>query len=189
MEFMDADEVVLQADENMNKAVGHAMHEFSTIHTGKATPTMVETIAVEAYGVTMQLKEVAAITTPDARTITVEPWDKSVLRDVERAVRGANLGFNPIVRGNSLFCPLPELSGERRRALVKVTHGMAEQGKVAVRAGRREAMDRLKQIEKDKGISEDDLKRYEKDVQIMTDDYIKDIEKHLKFKEEELTSV
>ena len=186
---MEVDEIILQAESQMEKTVEHTMHEFSTVHTGKASPTMVESVRVEAYDSQMTIKEVAAITTPDSRTIQIEPWDKGLTQAVEKAVRAANLGFNPVLRGSTLFCPLPELSGERRKELVKLTSGMAEQGKVAVRSARREAMDALKQKEKAKESSEDDLKRAEKEVQAYTDKFVKDIEGHLKSKEEELMQI
>ncbi len=186
---MEADEIILHTESQMQKSVEHTLHEFSTVHTGKASPTMVESVKVEAYGSQMTIKEVAAVTTPDPRTIQIEPWDKGLAQAIEKAVRAANLGFNPVARGNTIFCPLPELSGERRKELVKVTSGIAEQGKVSVRAARREAMDSLKQKEKEKEVSEDDLKRAEKEVQNLTDRFVKEIEEHLKHKEEELTQV
>lgn len=186
---MEPDQIVSAAADSMKKAVEHTLHEFSTIHTGKASPAMVETVQVEAYGSMMPLKEVAAITTPDARTISVQPWDKTVLKGVESALLKANLGFTPTIMGDKVFCPLPELSKERRKDLVKMCHGLAEQGKVGVRAARREGMDGIKQCEKDKAISEDDRKAYEKDIQADTDQYTKAIDDHLKAKEDELMKV
>lgn len=186
---MDADEILTQATDSMKKAVDHALHEFSTIHTGKASPAMVEGVQVEAYGSMMALKEVAAITTPDSRTISVQPWDKTVLKNVESALLKANLGFTPNIMGDKVFCPLPELSKERRQQLVKMCHNLAEQGKVGVRSARRDAMDGIKQAEKDKDISEDDRKLYEKEIQSETDKFTKEIDEHLKHKEEELMKV
>lgn len=186
---MEPDQIVSQATSDMQKALEHTVHEFNTIHTGKASPSMVESIPVQAYGSTMQLKECAAIMTPDSRTIQVEPWDKSILRDVEKAIQTANIGINPVVRGTTLFCPLPELSGDRRKELVKITHGMAEQGRVGIRAARRDAMDGIKKLSKDKAISEDDQKIYEKEIQDQTDQHVKEIDEHLKAKEAELTKV
>lgn len=186
---MDPDEILMTASDSMKKAVDHTLHEFSTIHTGKASPAMVETVQVDAYGSMMALKEVAAITTPDARTISVQPWDKTVLKSVEAALLKANLGFTPNIMGDKIFCPLPELSKERRKDLVKMCHNLAEQGKVGVRSARRDAMDAIKAAEKEKEISEDDRKLYEKEVQAETDKYTKDIEEHLKSKEAELLKV
>ena len=165
---MDADDVFLETEDKMEKAAEFTLHEFGTLHTGKATPAMVEGVHVEvaAYGgSSMQIKELAAITTPDARTIKIQPWDKSVAQDIERGLQKANLGFNPLLEGGVLRIPLPELSQERRKELVKVSHNIAEEGRVRVRQARREALDALKKLEKKGEISEDDLKRYEKEVQ------------------------
>ncbi|MFB9900804.1 ribosome recycling factor [Cerasicoccus arenae] len=173
----------------MKKAVDHTLHEFGTIHTGKASPAMVEGVHVDAYGSMMALKEVAAITTPDSRTISVQPWDKTVLKAVEAALLKANLGFTPNIMGDKVYCPLPELSKERRKDLVKMCHNLAEHGKVGIRAARRDGMDGIKQSEKDKTISEDDRKLYEKEIQSETDKAVKEIDDHLKRKEEELMKV
>ena len=186
---MSVETTLSHAQTNMSKAVDHTLSEFNTLHTGKASPAMVETIPVEAYGSTMKLNEVAAITTPDARTLSIQPWDKGTQQAIEKAIQTANLGLNPIARGQTLICPLPELSGERRKELVKTAHQIAEQGKVGVRAARREAMDALKKLEKDKLISEDDHKRAEKEVQAETDAFTKKIEEHLARKEKELLQV
>jgi ribosome recycling factor len=173
----------------MQKAVDHTVHNFSLQHTGKADPSMVEGVMVEAYESTVRLRDVAAITTPDARMISIQPWDKGILKAIDKAIRAANLGLNPVVDGNMLRCHIPELSRERRQELVKRVSGMAEEGRVVVRNHRREAMDALKKMEKDGILSEDDLKRYEKDVQKLTDSANKDIDAHLKVKEEELLKV
>lgn len=170
----------------MKKAVEHTLHEFSTLHTGKATPSMVEHISVEVYGSQMKLNELAAITTPDSRTLVVQPWDKTTLSPIEKAIRAANIGLNPVSDGNILRCPIPELSKERRQELVKMSHTMAEDGRVGVRAARREGMDLLKKANKDKLITEDELKRSEKDIQTATDAATKDIGDHLASKEREL---
>ncbi len=186
---MTPSEILKMVKAEMQKALDHTLHEFNSLHTGKASPTMVESISVEAYGSTMALRDVAAIMTPDARTITIEPWDQSVLKDIEKAIQKANIGINPSIMGNKIFCPLPELSGDRRKELVKVCHGMAEQGKVGIRAARRDGMDGLKAAAKDKEISEDDQKRGEKEVQAETDKFNAEIDKHLKAKEAELMAV
>jgi ribosome recycling factor len=186
---MTAEQIIPKARADMKKSLEHTLHEFNSIHTGKASPTMVEGIPVDAYGTNMALRDVAAITTPDARTLQIEPWDKSMLRPIEKAIQVANLGINPVVRGHTVYCPLPELSGERRKELVKITHGMAEHGKVGVRAARRDAMEAIKTAAKEKRISEDDQKRMEKEVQNETDRIVAEIDQHLKAKEKELLSV
>lgn len=170
----------------MKKAVDHTMHEFSTIHTGKATPAMVETVMVEAYGTMQPLKSCAAISTPDPRMIQIQPWDVSLNKAIEKGIQQANLGFNPIVDGKIIRIPLPEMSRERRQEFVKVAHKLAEEGRVHVRNVRRDAMDALK---KSDSLSEDERKRHEKEVQTATDNAIKDINQHLEHKEKELLAI
>ncbi len=186
---MDPKKILVDARAAMTKAVEHTLHEFAALHTGKASPTMVESVQVQAYGSAMRLKEVAAITTPDARTIQIQPWDKGLLRDIEKALQIAKLGFNPLVQGDIIRCPLPELSRERRQELAKVCHTHAEEGRVRVRNARRDANDALKKAKTASAITEDDLKRYEKDVQTEHDKFIADLNKHLAAKEAELMKV
>ena len=177
------------AQTRMKKAIDFTLHEFSTIHTGKASPSMVEGVMVEAYGSMMRLKECAAISTPDARLIQVQPWDKSLIRAVEKALQQANLGINPIVDGGLIRLPLPDLSKERRLDFVKIAHKLAEDGRVNIRHARRDAMEAVKKGKKDGKISEDEEKRVEKDIQTLTDKSIKDIDTHLAHKEKELVTV
>jgi len=173
----------------MKKAVEHTLHEFSTIHTGKASPAMVESVMVEAYGSMMPLKGCAAITTPDARLIQVQPWDKGLTRAIEKALQMANIGVNPVVDGALIRLPFPELSKERRQEFVKTANRLAEEGRVGVRHVRRDALEAAKKLKKDGKLSEDDEKRLEKDVQTLTDKAIKDIDAALASKEKELMSV
>lgn len=177
------------AQNRMKKAVDHTLHEFSTIHTGKASPAMVESVQVEAYGSMMPLKGCAAITTPDPRMIQVQPWDKGLLRAIEKALQMANIGVNPVVDGTLIRLPFPDLSKERRQEFVKAAQRLAEEGRVAVRHVRRDAMEGAKKLKKDGKISEDDEKRLEKDVQTATDKAIKDIDTHLANKEKDLLTV
>lgn len=186
---MDAQIIIKDSHSKMHKAVDFVLHEFSTIHTGKASPTMVEMIKVEAYGSTVHLKELAAITTPDARTIQIQPWDKSVMQTIAKAIQVANIGLNPMLDSNVIRCPIPELSRERRQELVKTTHTMAEEGRVRLRSVRRDAIEALKKSEKAGLISEDDLKRLEKEVQKEIDHHTAEINKHLEAKEKELLKV
>jgi len=185
---MEPKDILKTMNADMKKSVDHTLHEFSTLHTGKASPAMLDGVKVQAYGSTVSIKEVAAVTTPDARTIMVQPWDKSIIQDVEKAIRGANLGLNPLVDGGILRVPVPELTGERRQELVKTAGGMAEDGRVRVRHARRDALDALKKA-KDSGLSEDEFKRLEKEVQKAHDDYIAEINQHLAHKESELKKV
>jgi ribosome recycling factor len=186
---MSSAPVLAEANARMKKAVDHTLHEFSTIHTGKASPSMVESVQVEAYGSMMPLKGCAAITTPDPRMIQVQPWDKGLLRAIEKALQMANIGVNPVVDGTLIRLPFPDLSKERRQEFVKAAQRLAEEGRVAVRHVRRDAMEGAKKLKKDGKISEDDEKRLEKDVQAATDKAIKDIDTHLAHKEKDLLTV
>jgi len=181
--------ILTDAQARMKKGIDFTLHEFSSIHTGKASPSMVEGVMVEAYGSMMRLKECAAISTPDPRLIQVQPWDKGLVRAVEKALQQANLGINPIVDGGLIRLPLPDLSRERRLEFVKVAHKLAEEGRVNLRHVRRDAMEAIKKAKKDGKISEDEEKRLEKEVQAATDKAIKDIDTHLAHKEKELTTV
>lgn len=185
---MEPKDILKTMTTDMKKAVDHTLHEFSSLHTGKATPAMLDSVRVNAYGSTVSLKEVAAVTTPDARTIVVQPWDKSVIRDVEKGIQEANLGLNPMIDGGILRVPVPELTGQRRQELAKTAGNMAEDGRIRVRQVRRDALDQLKTA-KNEGLSEDDFKRYEKEVQKAHDDYIAEINQHLAHKEADLKKV
>ncbi len=178
-------QIIVDTQARMKKALDHTLHEFSSIHTGKATPSMVENVTIEAYGTQMRLKECAAITTPDARMIVIQPWDVSLIKAVEKGIQVANLGFNPIADGKLLRVPLPEMSRERREEFVKVAHKMAEEGRVHVRNVRRECLEGLKKAK----VPEDETKRLEKEIQTITDKAIKDIGDHLAAKEKELLAV
>jgi ribosome recycling factor len=149
---------------------------------------MVESITVDVYGSAMKLRDVAAITTPDARTIQIQPWDKSTCAPIEKALLEAKLGITPLITGEIIRLPIPELSGERREELCKMAQGFAEQSRVGVRASRKEAMDALKEAQKN-GLPEDDFKRGEKDVQKNTDDAVSKINDALLAKESDLRKV
>ncbi len=186
--MMEPKDILKTLNEDLKKAVDHTLQEFSSLHTGKATPAMLDGVRVNAYGSSVTLKEIAAVTTPDARTIMVQPWDKSVIQDVEKGIQEANLGLNPLVDGGILRVPVPELTGERRQELAKTAGSMAEEGRVRVRQARRDALDLLKAA-KDDGLPEDDFKRNEKEVQKAHDDAIGEINSHLANKEADLKKV
>jgi ribosome recycling factor len=169
----------------MKKALDFTLHEFSSIHTGKATPVMVESVMVEAYGSQMRLKECAAITTPDSRMIQIQPWDPALTKAIEKAIQVANLGFNPVVDGKIVRVPLPDMSRERRLEFVKTAARIAEEGRVHIRNIRRDIMESVKKAK----LPEDEAKRLEKDVQAATDKAIKDIGDHFASKEKELLAV
>lgn len=188
---MDFDEIQLETQELMEGAVNHAWKEFNNIHTGKASPSMVDGLRVDvpAYGSSMAIRDIAAITTPDSRTISIQPWDKNTVGPIEKGIKAAGLGLNPVTRGSVIIVPVPELSGERRKELVKVCSGHAEDSRVQVRKARQKAMDNLKKLKNEGGTSEDDIKRYEKEIQEMTDSHIEQINDALKQKESELLAV
>ena len=177
--------IVNETDSKMTKAVDHTLHEFSNIHTGKATPAMVENIQVEAYGSSMRIKDCAAISTPDSRMIVIQPWDKSVVNAIGKGIQVANIGLNPLVDGQIVRVPLPEMSRERRQEFVKLAHRYAEEGKVAVRKARHDGLDTLKKAK----LPEDETKRIEKEIQTLTDKHVANIGTHLEAKEKELLEV
>ena len=177
--------LLTEANAKMKKALDHTLHEFASIHTGKATPAMVEGVMVEAYGSQMRLKECAAITTPDPRLIQIQPWDVTLVKAVEKAIQVANLGFNPIVDGKIIRVPLPDMSRERRLEFVKTASRLAEEGRVHIRNVRREILESVKKAK----FPEDETKRLEKEVQAATDKAIKDINDHFAAKEKELLAV
>ena len=177
--------ILSDAQARMKKAVDHTLHEFSSIHTGKATPAMVESVQVEAYGSMVPLKQCAAISTPDARLIQIQPWDVSLIKSIIKGVQEANLGFNPVPDGKVIRIPLPEMSRERRQEFVKNAQRLAEDGRVHVRNVRRDALETLKKAK----LPEDESKRLEKDIQAATDKSIKDINDHLAHKEKDLMTV
>jgi len=185
---MDTDSIFNKMNQDMNKSIDHVTHEFSTLHTGEANSSMVENITVDVYGSSMKLRDVAAITTPDARTIQIQPWDKSTAQPIEKALIDAKLGITPIVNGELIRMPIPELSGERREELCKMAQGFAENSRIGIRASRKEAMDALKEAQKN-GLPEDDFKRSEKEVQKNTDDAVTKINQALAAKEKDLRTV
>src|SRR3954470_2539004 len=177
--------ILTDAQNRMKKAVDHTLHEFSALHTGKATPTMVESVMVEAYGSMTPLKQCAAISTPDARLIQVQPWDASLTKAIAKGIIDANLGFNPIVDGKLIRVPLPEMSRERRQEFVKTANRLAEEGRVHVRNVRRDCLETAKKAK----LPEDESKRLEKEIQTATDSSIKSINDHLANKEKDLLTV
>lgn len=185
---MEPKDILNTLKEDLKKAVNHTIAQFTSLHAGKASPSMLDAVRVAAYGSAATLKEVSAVTTPDAKTIMVQPWDKSIIREIEKGIQEANLGLNPIVDGGILRVPVPELTGERRQELAKTAGKMAEDGRVSVRQARRDALDLFKAAKSD-GLSEDDFKRYEKEVQNLHDDSIAEISKLLSSKESELKTV
>src|SRR5687767_8281060 len=177
--------ILSDAQAKMKKAVDYTLHEFSSIHTGKATPAMIEGVMVEAYGSMTALKQCAAISTPDARLIQIQPWDASLVKAIIKGIQEANLGFNPVPDGKVIRIPLPEMSRERRQEFVKTANRLAEEGRVHVRNVRRDALETAKKAK----LPEDESKRLEKEIQAATDAAIKSIGDHLAHKEKDLLTV
>jgi len=175
--------------ERMERAVGALKEEFASLRTGRASASLLDQVQVEAYGSRMPISQVGAVSVPEPRSITVSVWDKAVVVSVEKAIRNAGLGLNPVVEGQNLRIPIPPLTEERRRDLVKLAGKYAEQQRVAVRNVRREAMDDLRKAEKDAVISQDEHKRLEGEVQKLTDEAVRRVDETLKTKEQEIMQV
>lgn len=183
--------LMMETEEAMKKAVEYTIHEFAAVRTGKASPALVENIHihVNSYGSSMNLKQLAMITTPEPRLIVIQPFDPSTTQDIERGLKESKLGINPAVDGKVIRLPIPELSEERRRDLVKVIKNLAEEGRVRVRGARRDAMDKIKAGQKNGEITEDDMHRLEKEVQAATDKSVSEIDGHVETKEKEIMTV
>jgi ribosome recycling factor len=173
----------------MHGAVSALRGELAGLRTGRASASLVEPIHVEAYGASMPLSQLATISVPEPRMISVQVWDRSMVQPVDRAIRESDLGLNPIVEGQLLRIPIPELNAERRQELVKIAHKYAEQARVAARHVRRDGLDHLKKEEKDGGMSEDDQKKLADQIQKLTDATIAEIDGILATKEGEITQV
>jgi ribosome recycling factor len=176
-------------ERRMRGAIDTLKKEFGGLRTGRASTQLLEPVMVNVYGARMPINQVATVSTPDARTISVQVWDKGQVGAVEKAIREANLGLNPITEGAVLRLPIPALNAERRQELVKVAHKYAEQARVAVRNVRREGMELLKKLDKDGQMSEDDHHKNSAKVQELTDRLIKDIDQTLAAKEVEIKQV
>lgn len=186
---MTIDEVLFETEDKMLKTEDHVLHQFSGVRTGKATPALIENVMVEAYESHMRLKELATISVPESRMLMVQPFDHANLKAIEKAIQAAGLGLNPAVQGRFIRLVLPELSTERRLEFVKICKRMSEEGRVAVRNERRHAIEGLKKLKGDGGVSEDDIKDAEAEVQKLTDSFITKIDQHLAIKEKEIMTV
>ncbi len=173
----------------MEKAVDYMMHEFASVRTGKASPALVENLDVEAYDAQMKLKQLAVITTQEPRLLVIQPFDGSTTKNIEKAIKESKLGINPVTEGKVIRLPIPALTEERRKDLVKSIKQMAEEARVRVRSSRREGMDSMKKLQKDGKISEDDLENYEKEIQKLTDGSVKKIDEMVASKEEDIMKV
>ncbi|HVP85809.1 MAG TPA: ribosome recycling factor [Rhizomicrobium sp.] len=173
----------------MNGAVGTLKSEFSGLRTGRASPALVEPVTVDAYGSQLPINQVGNISTPEPRLLTIQVWDKGLVKAVDKAIRDAGLGLNPQVDGQLLRIPVPELNEERRKELAKLAHKYAEAARVAVRNVRRDGMDLLKKLEKDHKISQDEHHKLGDELQKLTDAHVKDIDAALHGKEQEIMQV
>ncbi len=180
--------VMEEAEEGMNNAVAHLEKEFNKIRAGKASPAMLEGVRVDYYGTMTPIEQVSNINTPDPRQIIVQPWEKSMLSPIEKAIMAANLGFNPQNNGEVLRISVPPLTEERRRNLVKQAKAEVESAKVTIRNIRRAAIDSGKKLEKD-GVPEDEIKLLEKEIQNLTDKFIAKVDKHFEAKEKDIMTV
>jgi len=183
------DETMLETMEKMDKAVQHTQSQFSTVRTGRATPSLVERITVEYYGAQVPLQQLASISVPEARQLLIKPHDRNTLEPIERAIRDSDLGVSPNNDGISIRVSLPQLTEERRREYVKVVKHMAEDGRIAIRGSRRDARKAMETAEKDGDISADELERAEKDLEKVTHEHVEQIDAALGRKEQELLEV
>jgi len=186
---MSADDILLEAEMTMEKSVDFMVHEFAAVRTGKASPALVENVDVQAYGSAMKLKQLALITTPEPRLLVVQPFDAGTVRDIEKALNESRIGITPSVDGKIIRLPVPELSEERRKDLVRSLGKMAEEARVRVRANRRAALDEAKKLKASGGLTEDGMRDMESEVQKLTDRFVKSIDDHLARKEAEIMKV
>jgi len=186
---MTLDEILLEAEDKMIKTEQVVANEFAGVRTGKASSSLVENIVVEVYGAQMRIRELAGITTPEPRMLVLTPWDINSLHPIEKAIQKANIGLSPTIQGKIIRLAFPELSQERRQEFVKLIKKLAEDGRVAVRHVRRDAMDLLKKHGHDSGVTEDEEKQCEKDLQKLTDDYTAKIDAQVVHKEKEIMTV
>ena len=188
-EFSTVEEVLSDADSRMSKAVDALERELSSLRTGRATPSLLENLTVDYYGVPTPLNQLATITAPEARLVMIQPWDRQALRDVEKSILKSEMGFNPSNDGNVIRVPVPPLSKERRLELVKVLKRKIEDGKVAARNVRRDAIEALRARERGKAISQDDNRRAQDQLQKATNSYIAQIDEVSSAKETEIMQV
>ena len=183
------DEILFTAEEGMDKALDFMKQEFSSVRTGKASPALVEGIEVDAYGSVMKLKQLALISTPEPRLIVIQPFDASTIKPIEKAINESKIGITPSVDGKLIRLPVPELSEERRKDLVKTLKNMAEETRVRMRAARRHAMETAKKMQKEGNLTEDDLKSAETQIQKLTDKFVADVDVHLTSKEADILKI
>ncbi|MCB0262259.1 MAG: ribosome recycling factor [Calditrichaeota bacterium] len=183
---MTLDSILKDAEERMSKSLEHLQHELATVRTGRATPSLLDSVKVEYYGSLMPINQVATVSAPEPRLIVVQPWEKRLIPDIEKAILGSDLGLNPGNDGNVIRLPIPELSEERRQSLLKLVKKFCEDCRVAVRNVRRDANEHIKKLEKSHEISEDNSHDGQDQIQKLTDKYIQDVDDLLAQKEKEV---
>lgn len=188
---MDPDTAILEVEDAMSKCVDYLLHEFAGVRTGKASPALIDNldVVVHAYGSVSKLKSLAVISSPEPRMLVVQPFDPSTTRDIERAIRESKLGLNPAAADRSIRVPIPELSEERRRDMVKLIKQLAEEAKVRLRAARKDGMDAAKKMKSENILTEDTQKTFEAEVQELTKKFTKKIDDHAVAKEADLMKV
>ena len=183
---MNSKQIVHETEEKMKKSLEIVTHNFAGVRSGRANAGMVEHLKVEAYGSMMPMRQVANVTIPEPRTIVLQPWDPAVLKGLEKAIHDSDLGIPPVVDGKMIRLSIPPLTRERREELVKIVHKLAEEGRVSLRSIRRDANEKVKQLEKEKTIPEDESFKTQAEVQKLTDRYISLIDQAQASKEKEL---
>ena len=182
-------EILAKSESKMQKSVQALLNEYATVRAGRANPSVLDKVSVEYYGVPTPVNQVAAVSVPDARTLLITPWDKSVLRDIERGILTSDIGINPQNDGTVIRLTFPPLNEERRKELGKTIYKYAEEAKVAVRSIRRDGIEKLKDKKKNAELTEDDLKIAEKKMQDLTDKYCKEIDAEATAKEKEIMEI
>ncbi|HOA98424.1 MAG TPA: ribosome recycling factor [Candidatus Atribacteria bacterium] len=181
--------VIKDVEKRMKQAINVAREELSRVRTGRASPALVEDLEIDYYGTIMKLKQIASITTPDARTIIIQPWDKNALSLIEKAIWKSDLGLNPQIEGGVIRIAIPPLTEERRKEIAKIAKKWIEEAKVAIRNLRREANEKIKKMEKRGEISEDESERAQAEVQKLTDEHINDLDGLWEKKEKEIMTI
>lgn len=184
-----SDAVFKETQERMKKTVEAVKRDFSKLRAGKATPAILDDLLVEAYGSATPLNQVGTVGAPEPRLLVIQPWDKTLIAAIEKSIRASDLGFNPSNDGNVVRIPIPALTEERRKELVKVAKGYAEEGRISVRNARRDANDALKKEKKDGALTEDEEKRSHDRIQDMTNEFVKEIDEVLEAKEKEILEI
>lgn len=184
-----SNEIMKRSEESMNKSIENLKREFTGIRTGKANPGLLDNVKVMYYGQTVPLKQVASIAVPEPRLITVQPWEKTLVPEVEKAIQASDLGLNPQSDGTLIRLPIPPLTEERRKDLVKVVKRLGEETRISLRNIRRDANDQYKQLEKKHDISEDEMHTRQDEVQKLTDKYVEKIEEVVSAKEKEIMEI